>query len=227
MVTGKANREEFAKISVHNFDRQTFARKYLVIVNHGTNHILPENTANKVEIMMEKTSLGNLRNAALELVPPHAVWTTWDDDDWRSDDYLSVLFGALDSDRTKRNLMFTRRIDHNLNNNFTYQVYIPSGTFIFFCYKDPMLQYAELDTKEDANVKQYLLREMLSKTMVYDNDPRLYIRFIHKNNSSVYLDNTKSKITKYSNMSPYFELEATDGHSNYVKSTKKKYYNNK
>ena len=227
MITGNDERFEFARTSVINFDKQTYKNKYLVIINEGDRNILTHATKNKIEVHIKNTSLGAMRNIALEFVPPDAIWTTWDDDDWRSDQYLETLYNALAKNTNKKYLMFTRRIDHNLNNDFTYQVHLPSGTFIFFCYKDPLLKYDDLPTKEDAVVKQYLLKKKIDQLMIYENDPKLYIRFVHKNNTSVYLDKGKSKINKYSIKSPYFEYDAYKDHINYVNIIKKKYYNNK
>lgn len=228
MVTrGDGEREALARVSVTNFDLQSFKNKYLVIINEGKANILSEKTSNKIELHVQNMPLGTMRNLAMELVPPNAIWTTWDDDDWRSTDYLSTLYTALSKQKNKKYLMFTRRIDHSFNNDFTYQVHLPSGTFIFFCYKDPLLRYDDVANKEDAVVKRYLLQKQLNKLVLYENDPKLYIRFIHQNNTSVYLDKNKSKITQYSNKSPYFEYPAYDEHIHYVNTIKKKYYNNK
>ena len=205
MITGNKDRIQFAKTSVINFNLQTYKKKYLVIINEGDANILEKNSHNMIEVHIKNTPLGTMRNLALEFVPPNAIWTTWDDDDWRADVYLSTLYNALQKHKNKRYLMFTRRIDHSFNNDFTYQVHLPSGTFIFFCYKDPNLRYDDIPNKEDAVVKRYLLNDQFHKLFIYDNDPKLYIRFIHKNNTSVYLDKKKSKITQYSNKAPNLE----------------------
>ena len=223
MITGKSNREDFfAKTAVVNFDLQTYQNKHLIIINEGkTKTLLKYDNSNKIEIFVKKTTLGKLRNIALELVPPNAIWTTWDDDDWRCQDYLSILFHALNKNKSKRYLMYTKRIDHNLNNNFTYEVHIPSGTYIFFCYKDPMLKYDNLDTKEDAITKQYILGR-LEKTLIYENDATLYIRFVHNNNTSVYVDKFKKCTANYKKKSSYFEYNATNLQKQYVNKIKKK-----
>ena len=221
MITGKKDREEFAKQSIINFKRQSYKHKFLIIVNHG-NRITYDSENNIIEILIPKKKLGTMRNMALDLVPPDAIWTTWDDDDWRSDDYLHTLFKALS---TKRYLMYRNRLDHNLNTNFTYTAHIPTGTYIFFCYKNPVMKYDELDTKEDAIIKKYILQRM-DKTIIYDNDPSIYIRFIHKNNTSVYVNPYKENTYNHTNKAVYFETKATDEHIRYVNNIKKKYYHN-
>lgn len=226
MITGKNGRESFAKTSVINFKEQSYKNKYLIIVNHGKPVLNRNNKDNIFEINVEKTKLGTMRNIALELVPPDAIWTTWDDDDWRSKNYLSILFHQLNKDTSKKCLMYKNRLDHNLNTNFTYQVHIASGTYIFFCYKDPYLRYDDLDTKEDAKTKQQIL-EKGSETIIYDNDPSLYIRFVHNNNTSVYVSALKTQIRSHElNTHIYLESDANIRNISYVNFIKKKYYDN-
>ena len=49
------------------------------------------------EYMVSKNNktLGDLRNISLSHVPNGVIWTTWDDDDWRHETYLSVLYNEL------------------------------------------------------------------------------------------------------------------------------------
>lgn len=226
MITGKKNREMFAKQSIVNFNKQTYKNKFLVIINHGKTIPTIKAQNNIIEIMLQKQMrLGTMRNLALHLVPPGAIWTTWDDDDWRSDDYLLTLFKAMNKDPSKRYLMYTNRLDHNINTNFSYNVEIPSGTYIFFCYKDPLMKYDDLDTKEDAITKKYILQKS-HQTVIYKNDPSIYIRFIHNNNTSLYVNPQKTKINYYKNKEIYFEKDATAEQVQYIDTVKKKYYNN-
>ena len=217
MVTGKGdNRIRFAKQSVLNFQRQSFANKYLIIINEGTEKVLDTNSSSMFEIQVRNVSLGKMRNISLEFVPPNAIWTTWDDDDWRSDDYLRILYDELKRHPTKKYLMFCNRIDHNMQTNFSYHVQLLSGTYIFFAFKDPMIQYADLPTKEDAVVKQYMIRNGDKTHLFVNNDPRIYVRFIHGSNTSTYVHKNKRAITNYASTSTYREHPLSDEQQKYV-----------
>lgn len=224
MVT---KRPKFARVALHNFRTQTHTNKHIIIVNETTTNVLKQPKSNELEIMITHNtkSLGQLRNIALSLVPPDAIWTTWDDDDWRSDDYLRVLYNKL-LENKKKYLMFTTRIDHNLNTNFTYNVRIQSGTFIFFCMKDPYMQYDNKKTYEDLAIKEYILRKP-NELVLFDNkDPKIYIRFIHTNNTSQFVNPNMSKIRKYNKESGIIEYETNEGDVKYVQHIIDKYYRN-
>mgnify|MGYP001248267730 CR=1 FL=1 len=49
----------------------------------------------EVFIDNEEIKLGTLRNIALQFVPPNAIWTTWDDDDWRHPNYISIMMKKM------------------------------------------------------------------------------------------------------------------------------------
>ena len=200
MITGKNNdvsRNRFAKVSVQNFQRQTYPNKFLIVINEGNRKVLDTDTPKLLELQIKNTNLGAMRNIALELVPPNAIWTTWDDDDWRSDTYLEVLFRKLSYDPTKRYLMYCNRIDHNINTDFSHRVTIPSGTYIFFAYKDPLIKYDEQSTKEDAVVKRYILSKKSQTVLYRDNDYTLYVRFVHQNNTSLFVEKNKKSLTRH------------------------------
>ena len=46
-------------------------------------------------------TLGDLRNISLSYVPNNEIWTTWDDDDWRSSNYLSILCKMMTNNGAK------------------------------------------------------------------------------------------------------------------------------
>ena len=87
------------------------------------------------------------------------------------------------------------------------------------------MRYDDLDTKEDAITKKYILRN-IHHTVIINNDPMIYIRFIHKNNTSVYVDPNKTRIVDSKNKLLYSEHESTSIHKRYVDKIKKKYYDN-
>lgn len=226
MISGKNDlRRRFAKVAIENFYTQDYSNKFMVIINEGNVSLFDENIQkyNKIknrviEVMINKKqlklTLGDLRNISLQFVPINAIWTTWDDDDWRRRDYLSIMGKELIKSNMKY-LMYKHRIDHNFNTNMSYKITLENGTFIFFAWKDPFLKYDSLEKKEDVVVKNYILTNN-NKLMLYDNDPRLYIRFVHKDNTSVFVDKSKTSILPLSKNSNYKEFELTDIEQQYV-----------
>ena len=203
MITGKdEQRFNFAKIAIKNFLIQSYKNKYLIIINEGNEKLINKYShweqKHILEIIINRKinnlTLGDLRNISLQYVPPNAIWTTWDDDDWRHVDYITILYNELIKSG-KKYLMYKNRIDHNFNTNFKYRVHIYTGGYIFFMFNDPNIYYDSLDTKEDMIVKKYIMKQKNSnKVFIYDNDPKLYIRFIHKNNTSLFIDPSKKKL---------------------------------
>lgn len=223
MVTGKdSDRYKFAKVSVINFLLQTYRNKYLLILNHGEEEVYTGNDKRIKEIRVYKgnQTLGGLRNISLNYVPDGAIFTTWDDDDWRSDDYLEVLYNVLVKTNSEV-VMLKNRISYNLNNNTTWKERLNSGFVHFFMYKDPFIKYSNLDTLEDQAVKKYVHRH--KRVYVYDNDPKMYIRNIHKNNTSPYVIRNKTTINKMF-YGDYTELELQPWDKEYAFMIYNKYY---
>lgn len=225
MVTGKNNdakRHAYAQVSVRNFQQQTYSNKHLIIINEGDRRVLNKESKNSKEFQIKGHNLGTMRNIALEMVPPNAIWTTWDDDDWRASTYLYTLYSKLNSDPRKRYLMYCNRIDYNVNTNFAYRVKIPSGTYIFFAYKDPLIRYDATHTKEDAVVKRYILSQGERTALYTDNPYTLYVRFVHGTNTSVFVDARKSRVNR--NRHGYLvEGDVTRQERAYVDLVKKNY----
>ena len=70
--------------------------------------------------------------------------------------------------------------------------------------------------------------ELYHKSIVIiNNDPRWYIRTIHGQNTSLYVDNKKSAIINYSDESMYHEFDATKKEKGYVEKIIEIYYNGK
>lgn len=190
MITGKDNeRYKFARISIINFLLQTYDNKYLIIINHGSERLDNGNVDGRIkEIMISKKdrTLGDLRNISLSYVPDGEIFTTWDDDDWRSENYLQSLYNILIKNKAEM-VMIRNRIEYNLNNKSIWKSSLRTGFPIFFMIKDNDVKYDSYDTLEDQiiKIKSY---KMHKRIIVYDNDARLYIRYIHKNNTSPYVN---------------------------------------
>lgn len=240
MITGKtAQRRQFAEIALTNFHMQSYPNKYLIVINEGSHSIVHNHQPNSrntdivMEVMVNKRenglTLGDLRNISLEMVPPNAIWTTWDDDDWRHEMYLEVLCNQLKANPSHRYLLYQNRLEYNFNTGFAWKVRIRNGIPIVFAYKDPVIRYASWNVNEDVVVKNYILsRVSKGESIIYDNDPRLYIRFVHTDNTSVYVDSRKKTIrVPVSNISNFVESEPMPLDKKYIHNIVKKYYSMK
>jgi predicted 3-demethylubiquinone-9 3-methyltransferase (glyoxalase superfamily) len=224
MITGYSDkRKPFALRSIANFKEQYYNNKHLIIINQSKDKLLNHNYDKILEVYLDKKNktLGNIRNISLQFVPPNAVWTTWDDDDWRHPMYLSTMMKEM----YKTNLdflMFSNRIEYNLNNKFTYKSTMRSGYMHFFSKYNEDLQYEDVSTSEDVKVKQYAINNL--KYQVLDNDPRLYIRFVHDDNTSVYVQNNKQELKDTSRNNIYFENKLNKKERSFVDNIISKYY---
>jgi hypothetical protein len=165
-------------------------------------------------------TLGDMRNLAFEFIPEGALWTLWDDDDWRSDDYLSYLYNRLGNNDY---VFFTKRIEHNLNTDFTWVMELKSGFVIMFGRKNWRLRYDNVEYNEDIFLKNMIKERM--KYKIIDNNPMIYIRFVHNTNTSVIANKKKYEIKDTRDNKLYFEYDATQDIIDYVKLVITKNYN--
>lgn len=216
MMTGKnEDRYKFVDIAIENFNQQTYVNKFMIIINHGTRSLdLPSNIT---EVMFDKRflTLGDMRNYSIDLIPQNALWTIWDDDDWRHDKYLELLYKKLLE--SKADVVFLKnRLDYNMNNNFVYRCKFDKGMPFFLAKKTEVIRYLAKDSLED--IRLYNDFELYNKKIyLMDNDPRLYIRTLHIANTSLYVDNTKNEIVNYSSESNYHEYDAIEREKEYAK----------
>lgn len=221
MITSDA-RKHFVPIGIQNFMTQNIKDKYLVIINNSeTEPKLSKNISgnNIYEFHIPKQknnlSLGDLRNIALEFVPPGALWTTWDDDDWRAPNYLEQLTSVMSSQ--KADIVFLKnRLEYNMNNGFSYRSEFKQATMPFFVAKKiAAFKYLNCDSLEDVNVAKEYTR-FGKKVYLWNNTPKMYLRNIHGTNSSVYVDNNKRKIVDYASTSHYHEYDVTREEQRYI-----------
>ncbi|MCZ6913925.1 MAG: glycosyltransferase [Rickettsia endosymbiont of Ixodes persulcatus] len=176
------------------------------------------------EYMISKNNktLGELRNISLSYVPNDAIFTTWDDDDWRSPNYLENLYAFLINNKADIT-MIQNRLEFNLNNNSMWKSSMRSGFMTFFMIKDSNIKYDKLDTLEDVIIKKNAI-DSHKKIIPYNNNPELYIRYIHKNNTSPYVNKNKAKITKYSIANDYTESDVTLDEQKYIQNINLQFY---
>jgi hypothetical protein len=224
MITGVNNeRIDFAKKSIQNFKDQTHESKHLIILNQSKEKLVLDDHPSILEVFVEKgnKSLGELRNMSLQFVPPNAIWTTWDDDDWRAPKYIATMVNTMNKERANF-LMFQNRIEYNSLNDYSFQLSLKNGLMTFFSVYNKNLQYEHVSTSEDLKVKKYAMKHI--KTHIYNNDPTLYIRLIHKNNTSVYVDTNKNNLKNTNNNKVYFENKLNKKEQEYVDNIISKYY---
>lgn len=230
MMTGKDDdRYKFVSIALENFFQQTYPNKKMVVINHGNKSIFDVNqewrTKDVHEIMFDKTymTLGDMRNFAVDMIPFGAIWTVWDDDDWRHNKYIEVLYKALS--KARADVVFIKnRLDYNINNKFVYRCKFDLGMPFFLAKKTEVVRYLSKDSLEDIRLHNDFELHDKRITMI-DNDPRLYIRLLHGKNTSLYVDDQKSQIVHYSDESHYHEYDATVRERDYAQKIIETYFN--
>lgn len=224
MVTGyNETRRKFAKVSIRNFEEQTYRNKHLIILNQSKNKLIKNEKENILEVYIDKThkTLGEIRNISLQFVPPNAIWTTWDDDDWRHQTYISHMISEM-RQRNADFLMFTNRFEYNLNNKFAFKMSLQSGFMTFFSKYNPNIQYEHKSTSEDVKVKTYAINKL--RTHIYNNDAKMYIRLIHGDNTSVFVEPNKSDVKNTNNNKMYFENKLNKNEKSFIDNIISKYY---
>lgn len=232
MITGKdAERTRLARNATKNFLQQTYKKKHLVIINHGEELVLDRDLRKKKNIREvtifkgPNTTLGDMRNIAFKYIPEGAVFCVWDDDDWRRKDYLSTLMNTMNRHRANA-VTIKNRIEFNKNTGAVWTSTLEDGFYWYFMVKDPRFLYASLDTGEDGVIRKNLIKMREKNPKFYyvlDNDPALYLRFIHDNNTSRYVLSNQAKPRNFVRTSQYQEREATQAESEYARDIYKKY----
>lgn len=226
MITGKDERRiSFARlIGIKNFDTQTYKNKKMIIINHGVLPVLTSPRKDIYELMVNKgpMTLGDLRNIALELVPYNNISLVWDDDDWRSPDYMQHMIKHLLSSKSMAVFM-KNRLEYNLANGYTFRSSFSTGNTHVMMLKVDKMRYMPKDTLEDTHL-QSNIKEMKKKYLALENDPRMYVRIIHQNNTSPFASDARNDIVKYSPSFYYQEHNATSEQKDYATDTINKHY---
>lgn len=95
-TSGIGIRRQYAQVAIACFQRQTYAERSLLVLNHG-DRLFPDGPpdSNIREVMVERPkTLGELRNLAF----PHlhtSYFITWDDDDWHHPERIAVQHAHL------------------------------------------------------------------------------------------------------------------------------------
>lgn len=225
LTTGKdKDRYKFVDIAIENFNQQTYHSKVLLIINHGEISLKEKETENIVEFHFskEKMNLGDMRNYSLDLIPKNALWTIWDDDDWRHPRYLELLEKNLRLTNSDV-ILFKNRLEYNLNNGFIYRSKFDKGMPFILAKQTQIVKYLSRDSLEDIRLLNDF--ELYNKKIkIIENDPRWYIRTIHGKNTSLYVNNQKDSVVLYSAESLYHEFDATEKEIKYAQKIIQTYF---
>lgn len=236
MITGKSElRLPWARASLQNFLEQTYSNKHLIIINHGNERVYEQHgksidsESHINEYMVEKgkgVTLGDLRNDALSHVPIGEIWTTWDDDDIRCNDYLEQLYNEMTVNNVQC-VMIRNRFEYNMNTKKIWASSLHTGFLWFFMRKQAHdFVYDKKETNEDGLLKIQILTEGESFYKIYDNNPICYIRLIHNDNTSMYVDKTqtgpKEKYTEGKRL--YSERDITEDEKKIISNRIKQFY---
>lgn len=202
MITGKdSSRRLLAQKALASFQRQTYKNTVLIIVNHGSFSVLDDLNMNagnrncKEFHVSRDTSLGSMRNASLREVPLGAVFATFDDDDYRPNDYLEIMKAEMDKANAYL-IACANRFECNLNNEFVWRTHLRKGLpNTIMARRVQRVEYNNVSTMEDVNfIENYHKQGNLVR--ILDNDPHLYIRAVHRDNTSLFVDTVKSKVNR-------------------------------
>jgi len=206
MVTGKDDQRIcFARKSIDNFIEQDYNNKKLIIINHNVAKVMPNRIHQNVfEFQVPRdTLLGDMRNIALEMVPIDAMWTTWDDDDYRTHDYLSILKKEMDKANADV-VTFTARTECNYNTGFVWEMKLMTGFVTLLAKQDKRIKYKSANTMEDTSLIADF-QKLGKKFHVFNNDPLMYIRLVHGNNTSLYVNQSKQSVLESISSANYQE----------------------
>lgn len=223
MITGKdTERINLARLSVTNFLEQKCNNSlHLIIINHHPHlKVMQYHHPNVIEIKLVKNdiTLGEMRNIALSFIKKGELWTTWDDDDYRPIDYIKTLYDIMIKQNVSA-VTFTDRYDFNANNNFIWRTHLSAG-FVTILARKNNFSYLNLNSMEDVKI-----REAYPDLYIYDNkDKLMYLRLVHKNNTSIYVDPTKKDI-KVTNTEDYKEYHVNEREKEMILSVINLYYN--
>ncbi len=185
MVTGKSSeRAALAQASLKSFVLQRYPNRALVLVNDGDFDLdlseLPSDRVTSIRPTGRRT-LGELRNLGLEAVPEDALWTYWDDDDWRHPRLLEVQRQVLAKLEVQACLL-TQQIKYDLRNDVAYVDSHPGGfAGTLLAFKHANWRFPHDAAGEDSAYCDQLKREW--RWFPWVNPPHFMIRFFHGANT--------------------------------------------
>ncbi len=200
MVTGKdAQRIEWAQKQLQfYFEKMNYPDDYkhiLIASEHSSLSVKraqDESRKNVIELRIanrSQTTLGDIRNRLLALVPTGSYCFVLDDDDYLDPDWLKQMLHHWPNNNTAL-IQFNSRLNHNIITQSSWQSHIPSGFVHFLGDIDALraiqFQYLSENTMEDIMIHDLQIGQQ--RHIWSNEDPSVYIRYVHNNNTSVFVD---------------------------------------
>lgn len=201
MVTGKdRQRIGWAQRQVHYFLQEMnypADLKYMLIANeHPSLSVCKRDCHHVQEFQVEDrnhTTLGEIRNQLITHVPKGSYCFVLDDDDYLDPDWILRMLSAWPNDGTAL-IQFSNRLNHNLLTHSSWKSHFRSGFVHFLGDVDRLraiqFRYASQNTLEDLVLHRLQIGKQ--RHVWTNNDPALYVRYVHNNNTSVFVDSKQS-----------------------------------
>lgn len=178
MLTGKdPSREAFCAMAVRCFRAQTWARKELVVVNHGEYHVNADMSPDIHEVHIKRHNMGLMRQALLEEAKGDII-IQWDDDDISMPDRMRIQAEPIMARRVEATFLGSQ-LRYSLQSNTALVGWNARNPGIdgTVCHiADPKYRYQDVAAREDS-----IFRQQFKKTEVIQGD-RLHIRLHHGGN---------------------------------------------
>ena len=185
LVTGKdAAREPMARGAVVSFLNQDYGNRFLVVVDDGERPLDLSAVPAERRLLIRppgRRPLGELRNLGLDAIPADALWTYWDDDDWRHPAQMTAQRRVLDTLGVPACLL-TRQVKYSLPHDVAYVDRHPGGfAGTLMSRKHPTLRFPPWAAAEDSAYLDALKQDW--SWYPWDNPPHLMLRFFHGANT--------------------------------------------
>lgn len=203
MVTGKnEQRIQWARQQVMKFmTQQSYSgtKRILIANEHPSLHVLDSQSkfrekVNEIHISdRHLVSLGQIRNQLLALVPSGSYVMILDDDDYISPTFLTQMIEYWHQQKPKTVMVqMGNRLNHNSKIGSSWQSSHPSG-FVHFVADIDLLRSSQFQYFDRNSLEDLSIHEFTSRTIWHDSPPELYIRYIHGDNTSLYVNPQQSQ----------------------------------
>ena len=198
MLTGKSGeRIQSAKNSLRQMHEMKAAGrgiqyKTLILNQHDSLKVIEGNDEYVREVHIDRnlphlSTLGGIRNYGLSLIPNGDYIYILDDDDYHHPELLDTLWKVMSGERKRPSMVqLKNRLNFNLTTQGCWQSSHRQGLVHFLGSIDALraqhFQYHDTNTLEDLSI--YAMNDRL----LLDNDPKLYVRYTHGDNASVWVD---------------------------------------
>lgn len=182
------DRETFVRRSVRYFQRQTYQRKQLIVVDDGIRPVrraLPDDERIRYIRLSERTSLGTKRNLACEATNADVI-IHWDDDDWMAPTWVETQVRSLqraDADVSGLQRLYFYDPVHRRAWRYSYPVHgRPWVAGATLCYTRSFWQrnrFLDITRGEDLR----FVWDASKMTLTTHDELNQFIAFVHQRNT--------------------------------------------